>query len=157
MSMTNAPLPGMGTTLSGSNGPQPEPAAAPPPVGSPLAPLVTMTERAAEKATAVLVERGQTDGLLRVFVVGGGCSGHQYGMSIAERAEATDTVVKMDGGVDVVVDHDSVAMISGAEIDYVEDLMKSGFTIYNPNAVSACACGSSFQTAGNTGTPRPCA
>ena len=155
--MANAPLPGMGTTLNSSNSPQPEPAAAPPPVGSPLAPLVTMTERAAEKATAVLAERGQTDGLLRVFVVGGGCSGHQYGMSIAERAESTDTVVKMDGGVDVVVDHDSVPMISGAEIDYVEDLMKSGFTIYNPNAVSACACGSSFQTAGNTGTPRPCA
>ena len=47
-------------------------------------------------------------------------------------------------------------MISGAEIDYVEDLMKSGFTIYNPNAVSACACGSSVQTGENPGTPRPC-
>jgi iron-sulfur cluster assembly protein len=156
MSMTNAPLPGMGATLSNSDSKPAEPTAQPS-FGSPLAPLVTMTDRAAEKATAVLEERGQPEGMLRVFVVGGGCSGHQYGMSIAEGAEATDTIVEIEGGVNVVVDHDSVPMISGAEIDYVEDLMKSGFTIYNPNAVSACACGSSFQTAGNTGTPRPCA
>ena len=47
-------------------------------------------------------------------------------------------------------------MISGAEIDYVEDLMKSGFTIYNPNATSSCACGSSFQTADGSGAPRAC-
>ena len=155
--MTNAPLPGMGATLSNSGQSNPDTQPAPQPFGSPLAPLVTMTERAAQKATTVLEERGQPDGMLRVFVVGGGCSGHQYGMSIAERAEATDTVVEIEGGVNVVVDHDSVPMIAGAEIDYVEDLMKSGFTIYNPNAVSACACGSSFQTAGNAGTPRPCA
>ena len=155
--MTNAPLPGMGSTLSGSASAQAQPETQPAPFGSPLAPLVTMTERAAQKATTILAERDQPDGMLRVFVVGGGCSGHQYGMSIAERAENTDTLVEIEDGVNVVVDRDSVPMIAGAEIDYVEDLMKSGFTIYNPNAVSACACGSSFQTADNAGTPRPCA
>jgi iron-sulfur cluster assembly protein len=154
--MTDSLLPGMGATLSNS-GSQPEPASQASPFGSPLAPLVTMTERASAKATTILAEREQPEGLLRVFVVGGGCSGHQYGMSIAERAEESDTVVEMEGGVNVLVDRDSVPMISGAEIDYVEDLMKSGFTIYNPNATSACACGSSFQTSANPGTPRPCA
>ena len=96
-----------------------------------------------------------TDAFLRVFVVGGGCSGFQYGMSIAESAEDTDRIIDLDE-VSVVIDKDSVPMISGAEIDYVEDLMKSGFTIHNPNAVSSCACGSSFQTSDGAGVARPC-
>ena len=87
--------------------------------------------------------------------VGGGCSGFQYGMSIAESAEDTDRIIDLDE-VSVVIDKDSVPMISGAEIDYVEDLMKSGFTIHNPNAVSSCACGSSFQTSDGAGVARPC-
>jgi len=122
-----------------------------------LTPIVTITERAASRARQLLAERGHAEGMLRLFVVGGGCSGYQYGMAIADAADADDRVVETESGVRVVVDTDSIRMISGAEIDYVEDLMKSGFTIYNPNAVAACACGSSFQTAANPGTPRPCA
>lgn len=120
------------------------------------APSVTVTERAAVKAQSLLAAKGHPDGMLRVFVVGGGCSGYQYGMAIATSAEAEDHIIEAEGGVRVVVDRDSIPMINGAEIDYVEDLMKSGFTIYNPNATSSCACGSSFQTAGDSGTPRPC-
>lgn len=140
------PLPGMGATISTK--PQPAPVA--------RGPVVTMTERAATKAKTLLEAKGYPDGMLRVFVVGGGCSGYQYGMAIAPKAEADDQIVVLDGGVNVVLDRESVPMISGAEIDFVEDLMKSGFTIYNPNAVSSCACGSSFQTASNPGTARPC-
>ena len=108
------------------------------------------------KAKGILESKGQNDSLLRVFVVGGGCSGYQYGMSIAPSVEDGDEVVELEDGVRVVIDQESKPMIAGAEIDYVEDLMKSGFTIYNPNAVSSCACGSSFQAAGGGGTPRPC-
>jgi iron-sulfur cluster assembly protein len=117
--------------------------------------FVTVTPRAVTKAQSLLADKGFTDAFLRVFVVGGGCSGFQYGMSIAEAAEDTDQIVDLDE-VRVVIDKDSVPMISGAEIDYVEDLMKSGFTIHNPNAVSSCACGSSFQTSDGSGAPRPC-
>ncbi len=117
--------------------------------------LVTITPRAAKKATALLAEKGVAHGSLRVFVVGGGCSGYQYGMAIAEAPEADDTVIESEG-VRILVDADSSRYIGGAEIDYTEDLMKSGFTIYNPNATSSCACGSSFQAAGNPGTPRAC-
>lgn len=119
--------------------------------------LVTITDRAATRAKQLLADRGHAEGMLRVFVVGGGCSGYQYGMAIADEADADDQVVDAGGDVRVVVDADSIPMIRGAEIDYVEDLMKAGFTIYNPNAVSSCACGSSFQTANNPGTPRSCA
>ena len=117
--------------------------------------FVTVTPRAVTKAQSLLADKGFTDAFLRGFVVGGGCSCFQYGMSIAESAEDTDQIIDLDE-VSVVIDKDSVPMISGAEIDYVEDLMKSGFTIHNPNAVSSCACGSSFQTSDGAGVARPC-
>jgi iron-sulfur cluster assembly protein len=115
--------------------------------------LVTVTPKAAARAKELLAQKGMPEGSLRVFVAGGGCSGYQYGMALAAEAEADDTVVSIDG-LRILIDPDSAGLIGGAEVDYVEDLMKSGFTIYNPNATSSCACGSSFSAAG--GTPRPC-
>lgn len=117
--------------------------------------IVTITDKAAEKAAALLKERGIEGGALRVFVVGGGCSGYQYGMAIAQGSEEGD-IVHAHGGVTVLVDPESAPLMRGAEIDYVEDVMKSGFTIFNPNAVKSCACGSSFQTADGGGQARSC-
>jgi iron-sulfur cluster assembly protein len=116
---------------------------------------VSVTEGAAAKAKTLLDQRGMTDGALRVFVVGGGCSGYQYGMALAAGAEEGDLVIERNG-VKVVVDADSAKLLDGAEVDYTEDIMKSGFTIYNPNAVKSCACGSSFQTADGSGQARAC-
>lgn len=115
--------------------------------------LVTVTPKAAERARALLDSKGMPNGSLRVFVVGGGCSGYQYGMALAEEPDADDTIV-MTEGLRILIDAESAGLIGGAEVDYVEDLMKSGFTIYNPNATSSCACGSSFAAAG--GQPRAC-
>ena len=116
---------------------------------------VTITERAAEKAKTLLETRGLSTGALRVFVVGGGCSGYQYGMALAQEREDGDLVLEQ-GGVTILVDPDSAPLLKGAEIDYVDDLMKSGFTIFNPNATKSCACGSSFQTADGSGHARSC-
>ena len=115
--------------------------------------LVNVTPKAAARAKELLASKGMPDGSLRVFVVGGGCSGYQYGMALAQEVEADDTVINVEG-VRILIDPDSAGLIGGAEVDYVEDLMKSGFTIYNPNATASCACGSSFSAAG--GQPRPC-
>ena len=117
--------------------------------------FVTISDKAAEKAKSLLEQRGIPEGALRVFVVGGGCSGYQYGMAIAREVEDGDLVLE-HGGVKVLVDPDSAELLKGAEIDYVEDVMKSGFTIFNPNAVKSCACGSSFQTADGSGEARAC-
>ena len=117
--------------------------------------MLTITENAAVKVKSLLEEKDAKQGALRVFVAGGGCSGYQYGMAIAREAKADDSVIEAEG-VRILVDADSVPLINGAEIDYTEDLMKSGFTIYNPNATSSCACGSSFQAADSSGTPRAC-
>ncbi len=111
--------------------------------------MLTMTEKAAEKAKALFVEKGVADAGLRVFVVGGGCSGYQYGMALAREYDDDDLVIE-HSGVKIVVDPDSAPLLEGAEIDYVDDLMKAGFTIYNPNAVK------SFDTAESGGQARPC-
>lgn len=118
--------------------------------------MLTITAKAAEKAKALFEEKG-LDGqaALRVFVVGGGCSGYQYGMALARQPDEEDLVLE-DAGVRLVVDPDSAPLLEGAEIDYVDDLMKAGFTIFNPNAVKSCACGSSFQTAEGSGQASPC-
>ena len=100
-------------------------------------------------------QKGVTEGGLRVFVVGGGCSGYQYGMALAREFDDEDLVVE-HSGIKLIVDPDSAPLLEGAEIDYVDDLMKAGFTIYNPNAVKSCACGTSFQTAEGGGQARAC-
>ncbi len=117
--------------------------------------MVNISEKAAARALALLQAREIPDGALRVFVAGGGCSGYQYGMALARSAEDDDIVLEQLG-VRILVDPESAQYLSGAEIDYVEDVMKSGFSIFNPNAVKSCACGSSFQTADGGGQPRAC-
>ena len=111
---------------------------------------VTITDKAVENVKKILKEKGAEQGALRVFVAGGGCSGYQYGMALAQSAEEDDFVIE-HAGVRLLVDPESAPLLSGAEIDYVEDVMKSGFTIFNPNAVKSCACGSSFDTADSAG------
>ena len=118
--------------------------------------MLTMTEKAAGKAKELFEEKAlDAQAALRVFVVGGGCSGYQYGMAIAREPEEDDFVIEYSG-VKLVVDPDSAPLLEGAEIDYVDDLMKAGFTIFNPNAVKSCACGTSFQTAEGSGQASPC-
>jgi iron-sulfur cluster assembly accessory protein len=117
--------------------------------------IVTVTDKAAEKARSILADRGVENGALRVFVVSGGCSGYQYGMAIARSREEDDIVVE-SSGITLLVDAESAPLIEGAEVDYVEDLMKSGFTIFNPNATHSCACGSSFQTKDGSGQAKAC-
>ena len=117
--------------------------------------MVNITDKAAEKVKVLLQEKGVEQGALRVFVAGGGCSGYQYGMAIAQDADEEDLIVEHDG-VRLLIDPESAPLLKGAEIDYVEDIMKSGFTIFNPNAVSSCACGSSFQTADGGGQACAC-
>ena len=112
--------------------------------------ILTVTGLAAEKAQDLLETRGYKDGLLRVFVVGGGCSGFQYGMSLAEAPDETDEVVTKNG-VRFVIDRESLPLISGARLDYIDDVMKQGFSVSNPNASKTCACGTSFDTKAGTG------
>ena len=93
-----------------------------------------------------LIEEEKNDSLkLRVFVSGGGCSGFQYGFTFDENIQDGDTKVEKNG-VTLLVDPMSFQYLTGAEIDYKEDLEGSQFVIKNPNATTTCGCGSSFST-----------
>ncbi len=109
------------------------------------APAVNLTEKAAGEIKSLFESQGTTNAALRVFVSGGGCSGLQYGMAIAEEIEEGDTEF-VQHGVRVLVDPLSMNYIQGASVDYVEDVMGGGFKIDNPNATKSCGCGSSFAT-----------
>ena len=109
---------------------------------------ITLFAAAADKIRSILQERNLTNHGLRVFVAGGGCSGMQYGMAIEPEPGEFDTVLESDG-VKLFVDPTSLMYLSGASIDYVENLMGGGFKIENPNAVSTCGCGHSFRTSGS--------
>lgn len=117
--------------------------------------LVSMTPEAVVQLKDYLVDQDMSDGMLRVFVAPGGCSGLQYGMSVEEVAEEDDHVIEQDG-IKLLVDEFSAMYLEGAEIDYVNSLMGGGFTVRNPNAVASCACGHSFDTGDDMGTAQGC-
>jgi iron-sulfur cluster assembly protein len=119
------------------------------------APLVVLSEAAAGKLQA-LVEAEQNPQMgLRVYVYSGGCSGFRYGMMLEDQPSNEDLTVE-SRGIKVYIDRQSTQYIAGSEIDYLDTLMGAGFTVNNPNAVSACGCGSSFRTADSEGTPGAC-
>ncbi|MBL8523608.1 MAG: iron-sulfur cluster insertion protein ErpA [Betaproteobacteria bacterium] len=106
-------------------------------------PLV-FTDSAADKVKALIVEEGNDDLKLRVFVTGGGCSGLQYGFTFDEISNEDDTIMEKNG-VKLLIDPMSYQYLIGAEIDYTEGLEGAQFVIKNPNASSTCGCGSSFS------------
>ena len=117
--------------------------------------IVNITTFAAEKAKALMKDRDLEDAALRVFVTPGGCAGYEYGMAIAETVEVSDKLIE-NNGLKIVIDNAAVPLVNGMEIDYVDDIMKSGFTINNPNATASCKCGTSFKTANDSGQARSC-
>lgn len=109
---------------------------------APPSPLL-FTDAAAHKVKDLLIEEGNPDLKLRVFVQGGGCSGFQYGFTFDETVNDDDTTIDKEG-VQLLIDPMSFQYLVGAEIDFKDDLEGAQFVIRNPNANSTCGCGSSF-------------
>ena len=107
--------------------------------------LITVTPKAAEKIQEFMAEETEKPEYLRVYVQGGGCSGLSYGMGF-EKVPEEDDLVMEENGVKLLVDSYSVDHLKGANVDYIESLMGSGFKINNPNVVKSCSCGHSFST-----------
>jgi len=106
--------------------------------------LIRVTSGAAQKVSSLLAKQGRPKGVLRVAVMGGGCSGLQYKMDLQDGPANRDILVET-GGIKVVVDPKSALYVSGSELDYVEALQGGGFKVKNPNAASSCSCGESFS------------
>jgi iron-sulfur cluster assembly accessory protein len=105
--------------------------------------LVKLTPSAASKVSTLLTKQGRANGVLRVAVVGGGCSGLQYKMDLQDGPAQRDILVE-SGGVRVVVDPKSALYVTGSELDYL-DALDGGFKVKNPNAATSCSCGESFS------------
>ena len=105
--------------------------------------LIKLTSSAAGKVTALLTRQGRPGGVLRVSVVGGGCSGLQYKMDLQDAPANRDILVET-GGVRVVVDPKSALYVTGSELDFL-DALEGGFKVKNPNAATSCSCGESFS------------
>ena len=103
-----------------------------------------LTDVAVEKVKEVLIRDGVKDGGLRIAIVGGGCSGFQYNLSLDESAREDDTIIEQ-GGVKLFLDPISQQYVYGTVIDYVNGLHGAGFKFVNPNANRTCGCGSSFS------------
>ncbi len=104
--------------------------------------MVTITDIAAGKIQELAKDEENVLGL-RIYVKGGGCSGYQYGMAFESKLSDDDTVIEKDD-VKVILDSQSAPFLHGAEIDYMDSLQGSGFSVKNPNAKKTCGCGSSF-------------
>ena len=104
--------------------------------------LVTITPKAIEKVKEFIESEEKKQDGLRVYVAGGGCSGFSYGLSLENEKAEDDSIIDTDG-IKLYIDSASAQYLKGSEIDYIEDVMSSGFKISNPNTSSSCACGHS--------------
>jgi iron-sulfur cluster insertion protein len=106
--------------------------------------MITVTESAKTKILDLLVEEGNPNLFLRTFVQGGGCSGMSYGFTFDEVMNEDDFEMPLLQSK-ILIDAMSMQYLTGATVDYKEDIQGSQFVITNPNAQSTCGCGSSFS------------
>jgi iron-sulfur cluster insertion protein len=107
--------------------------------------MIEITDSAKIKILDLLAEEGNPNLALRTFVQGGGCSGFSYGFTFDEEVNDDDFTFPLNEQYNVLVDAMSMQYLTGAEIDYKEEVMGSQFVIKNPNAQTSCGCGSSFS------------
>tara|TARA_B100000809_G_C15042224_1_gene495970 strand:+ start:833 stop:1162 length:330 start_codon:yes stop_codon:yes gene_type:complete len=105
---------------------------------------MSFSEAAANKVKLLISEEQNEDFNLRVFVTGGGCSGFEYGFTFDEDREEDDSAIEKNG-VTLLIDPLSYQYLTGAEIDFREDLQGSRFVVTNPSASATCGCGNSFS------------
>ena len=113
-------------------------------------PLIDITNNATEQLTSLMEEHKDEGQLLRIMVMPSQNGGIQYALGIEKEPQKNDISIKVEN-IEVVIEKDSVPLVEGAKIDYIDDLMRSGFIISNPNLPSGggggcgsggCACGS---------------
>ncbi len=102
-----------------------------------------VTDRAAQRIAEIAAQAGPGQPL-RVSVLAGGCSGFQYKFEMPSQAQPDDLVIEQ-GAATVLVDPASLDLLAGSELDYTDELMGAHFAVRNPNATSACGCGTSFS------------
>jgi iron-sulfur cluster assembly accessory protein len=106
--------------------------------------MLQITDTAASKVKEIMTQQNPAPAVLRVAVVGGGCSGFSYHMAFDNQENSSDNIYEFEG-LKVVVDQMSEMYLDGVQIDYIETIEGAGFKFNNPNVKSTCGCGSSFS------------
>jgi iron-sulfur cluster insertion protein len=110
--------------------------------------IVNFTDNAALKVKSLIEEEGNPNLKFRAYIMGGGCSGLQYGFTFDEEVQPDDKIFE-NQGVTLLIDEMSYPKLKGADIDYVENTDGAYFLIRNPNAKTSCGCGNSFSVEEN--------
>ena len=109
---------------------------------------ITLTEAAAKIISDTIEDQTVSDPYLAFYVVGGGCSGLQYGLALAEGEPEIDDIIVYDKDIKIAVESSSAKYVKGCVINYLENGMQSGFKVENPNAAKKCGCSKSFSVDG---------
>ena len=109
-----------------------------------VAPIITLTETAAERVRQLIAKSEKPVLGLRVVVKTRGCSGLSYFVEYAEDQKKFEDMVE-DKGVRIFIDPTATMFLLGSEMDYVEDTFHTGFVFNNPNEKGRCGCGESFH------------
>mgnify|MGYP001360188727 CR=1 FL=1 len=104
--------------------------------------IITLTEKAAQKAKSLMEKENKKDFGLRVGIVAGGCSAYMYQIEFEKEAKKDDTVLEQNG-VKIFINPESIEFMKGSTVDYLDTLQNSGFKINNPNVKTECGCGHS--------------
>ncbi len=111
---------------------------------------ITLTPKAIDRI--LFLQEGEENAAtyLRVYIIGGGCSGFQYGFAFESTPQEDDQIIlqnipESDKTIGVIIDPLSFPFLRGATVDYQSGLYGARFTVQNPNAKSTCGCGSSFS------------
>ena len=108
---------------------------------------IELTEQAFKRVQTLINQKkiqNILDMKLRIYIIGGGCSGFQYGFKLDNEMNEDDMLI-VQNGISIVVDALSAQYLIGAKIDYIENLQGARFMVSNPNAETTCGCGSSFS------------
>jgi len=105
---------------------------------------ITLTSSAVEAVRKAISEEGEPGDGLRISVVGGGCSGYQYGLDFEKSPRMDDLTLTFDD-LNIYVDPVSAGYLKGTTVDFISGLNGTGFKFNNPNAKRTCGCGSSFS------------
>lgn len=108
---------------------------------------ITVTEKAKDKISVLLSQRQTPDSYLKISLQGGGCSGYMYNYDFVLAPAEKDKLFQF-GNVKICIDTKSYLFLNGMEIDYQDDLLKSGLVFNNPNASRSCGCGESISFKG---------
>ena len=111
---------------------------------TPVAEVISVTDKAAQRIAALALKEGRALPVLRVRVTAGGCSGFTYDLSFTDGPAEDDAVIEAADGVRVLVDPVSAPIVRGSTLEFNDALLGGGLKMLNPQATHECACGDSF-------------